>query len=285
MLLQRLSEYIVANAPMSNLPELLSLHHSNPLGLHPIAIPIFLLALAVAMHVTTYRINHKDMGRLYPLLYTLVGLAVAATYYYCFSDDLPLFEDVDLHRKEVSVGWFCQRDIVGLGWSLTGELLLTYVVVVFLTALLQVVARLSDLLGMAEKQWLEWQHVNFVMLLGASIAGVLDVFAPITGVWVMIIYQTLMLLMIVTKTVHDIVRMWVMIIYQTLMLLMIVTKTVLDIVRTHEAGRCLTVALCYLIGIEAVTMLAIECIEGYIYIFIPVVFIFTTVSVHYKKKA
>ena len=260
MLLQRLSEYIVANAPMSNLPELLSLHHSNPLGLHPIAIPIFLLALAVAMHVTTYRINHKDMGRLYPLLYTLVGLAVAATYYYCFSDDLPLFEDVDLHRKEVSVGWFCQRDIVGLGWSLTGELLLTYVVVVFLTALLQVVARLSDLLGMAEKQWLEWQHVNFVMLLGASIAGVLDVFAPITGVWVMIIYQTLMLLMIVTKTV-------------------------LDIVRTHEAGRCLTVALCYLIGIEAVTMLAIECIEGYIYIFIPVVFIFTTVSVHYKKKA
>ena len=230
MLLQRLSEYIVANAPMSNLPELLSLHHSNPLGLHPIAIPIFLLALAVAMHVTTYRINHNDEGRLYPLLYTLVGLAVAATYYYCFSDDLPLCEDVDLHRKEVSVGWFCQRDIVGLGWSLTGELLLTYVVVVFLTALLQVVARL------------------------------LDVFAPITGVWVMIIYQTLMLLMIVTKTV-------------------------LDIVRTHEAGRCLTVALCYLIGIEAITMLAIECIEGYIYIFIPVVFIFTTVSVHYKKKA
>ncbi len=51
MFLQRLSDYIEANAPMSNLPELLGIHHGNPLGLHPIAIPILLLVLAVAMHV------------------------------------------------------------------------------------------------------------------------------------------------------------------------------------------------------------------------------------------
>lgn len=259
MLIQRLSDYIAANAPMSNLPELLNIHHGNPLGLHPIAIPILLLLLAVAMHVTTHRINRNDERRLYPLLYILVGLAVVSTYYYCFSDDLPLFEDIDLHRKEVSVGWFCQRDIVGLGWSLLGELLLTYVVFCFMTALLQVVACLSDLLGMQEKQWMEWQYVNFVMILGASVAGVLDVFAPIVGVWAMIVYQLLMLLIIVTKTV-------------------------LDIVRTHKAGRCLAIALGYFIGIEAVTMLAIECIEGYIYVFLPVVFIFTSVSIRYKKK-
>ena len=99
MFLQRLSDYIEANAPMSNLPELLGIHHGNPLGLHPIAIPILLLVLAVAMHVTVYRINYKDSRKLYPLLYTLVGLAVVCTYYYCFSGDLPLFEDWDLHRK------------------------------------------------------------------------------------------------------------------------------------------------------------------------------------------
>ena len=259
MFLQRLSEYIEANAPMSNLPELLGIHHGNPLGLHPIAIPILLLVLAVAMHVTVYRINYKDSRKLYPLLYTLVGLAVVCTYYYCFSGDLPLFEDWDLHRKEISVGWFCQKNIVGLGWALLGELLLTYVVYIFMTALMQLVARMSDRMGMAESQWLEWQYVVFVILLGASIAGVVDMFAPITGVWIMLVYQTLVLLMVVAKAI-------------------------VDMMRTHNPGRCLAVALCFFVGIEAVTMLAIECIEGNIYIFIPVVFIFATVSVHYKKK-
>ena len=258
MFLQGLSEYINANAPMSNLPELLSLHHGNPLGLHPIAIPILLLVLAVAMHVTTYRIIKYDKCNLYPLLYTLVGLAIVSTYYYCFSDDLPLFEDVDLHRKEISVGWFCQRNVVGFGWSILGEVLLTYVVYCFMTALMQLVAHMSDSMGMAEKQWQEWQVVIFVMLLGAAIAGRFDEFAPITGVWIMVVYQALMLLLIVAKTI-------------------------VDIVRTHNWGRCLLVAATFFIGIEAVTMLAIEFIEGYIYVFIPVVFIFTTVSVRYKK--
>ena len=259
MVLQTLSEYIDANAPMSNLPELLNLHHGNPLGLHPIAIPIFLLVLAVAMHVTTHRIYYKDKRSLYPLLYTLVGLAVVSTYYYCFSADLPLFEDIDLHRKEISVGWFCQRNVVGIGWSMLGEVLLTYIVYILMTAVMQLVAHLSDTMGMSEKQWLEWQYVIFVMLLGAAIAGLLDEFAPIAGVWVMVVYQVLMLLMIVAKMV-------------------------VDIVRTRNVGRCLLVAFTFFVGIEAVTMLAIECIEGYIYVFIPVVCIFATVSVRYKKK-
>ena len=171
MVLKSLSEYIIANAPMTNLPELLSLHHGNPLGLHPIVIPLFLLVMAAAIHITTQRINKYDKRSLYPLLHILLGVAVLLTYYYCFSNDLPLFEDRDLHRKEISVGWFCQKDIVGLGWSLLGELLLTYIVFCFLTALVQVVAHLSDTMGMAEQQWIEWQSVIFVMLLGVSIAG------------------------------------------------------------------------------------------------------------------
>ena len=259
MFLQSLSDYINANAPMSNLPELLSLHHGNPLGLHPIVIPIVLLLLAVAMNVTTHRINYRGKDNLYPLLYTLVGLAVVCTYYYCFSSDLPLFEDRDLNRKEISVGWFCQKDVVGLGWSLLGELLLTYVVFCFMTALLQVVARMSDLLDMEEKQWMEWQYIIFWMLFGASAAGVSDMFAPITGVWIMVVYQVVMLLMIIAKAV-------------------------VDIIRTHNVGRPLLIALIFLVGVEAVTMLAVECIEGNIYIFIPVVFVFTTVNIRYKKK-
>ena len=259
MIFQTLSEYINANAPMTNLPELLNLHHSNPLGLHPIAIPLFLLVLAVAMHITTHRIYFKDRRNLYPLLYTLVGIAVIFTYYYCFAGDLPLFEDWQLDRKEISVGWFCQRAVVGIGWSILGEVLLTYVVYCFMTALMQMVAHLSDTMGMEERQWKEWQYVIIVMILGAAVAGVADEFAPITGVWIMVIYQLLMLLMVIVKLF-------------------------VDISRTHNVGRCLIVAISFFVGIEAVTMLAIECIEGYIYVFLPVVFVFSTVSIRYKKK-
>ena len=215
--------------------------------------------LAVAMLFTTHRIYFKDCRNLYPLLYTLVGLAVVSTYYYCFAGDLPLFEDWQLYRKEISVGWFCQRAVVGIGWSILGEVLLTYVVYCFMTALMQMVAHLSDTMGMEEGQWKEWQYVIIVMILGAAIAGVADEFAPVTGVWIMVVYQLLMLLMVIVK-------MFV------------------DISRTHNVGRCLLVAVCFFIGIEAVTMLAIECIEGYIYVFLPVVFVFSTVSIRYKKK-
>ena len=259
MIFQSLSEYISTNAPMTNLPELLNLHHSNPLGLHPIVIPIFLLVLAVMMHITTHRIYFKDCRNLYPLLYTLVALAVVSTYYYCFAGDLPLFEDWQLDRKEICIGWFCQRAVVGIGWSILGEVLLTYVVYCFMTALMQMVAHLSDTMGMEERQWKEWQYVIIVMILGAAIAGVADEFAPITGVWIMVVYQLLMLLMVIVK-------MFV------------------DISRTHNVGRCLLVAVSFFIGLEAVTMLAIECIEGYIYVFLPVVVVFSTVSIRYKKK-
>ena len=259
MFLQKLSDYINANAPMTNLPELFGLHHSNPLGLPPIAIPAFLLVLAVAMHVISHQIYYKQRGNLFPWLYTLLVVATLSTYYYCFSGDLPQFEDWQLRRKEVSVGWFCQQSIVGLGWSLLGELLLTYVVYCFLSALMLMVEYVSGFRGMAETAWQEWLYLIFVMLFGAAIAGVADFFAPITGVWIMIGYQLLMLLITIAKLIADIVR-------------------------SHKVGRCLFAAISLFVGIEAVTMLAIECIEGYIYVFLPVVIIISIASTRYKKK-
>lgn len=259
MVIQQITDYINANAPMTNLPELLGLHHSNPLGLHPIAVPAFLLALAVAMHVVSHQIHYRERRSLFPLLYGLLAVSIASTYYYCFSGDLPLFTDTQLHRNEVCVGWFCQRSIVGLGWSLLGELLLTYVVYCFLSSLMLMVEFVSDFRGMGEKKWTEWQYVIFVMLLGASVAGVADGFAPIAGVWIMVVYQLLMVLITIAKLVADIVR-------------------------TRQAGRCLAAAASFFIGIEAVTMLAIECIEGYIYIFLPVVVIISLASTRYRKK-
>ncbi len=259
MILEQLAEYINANAPMTNIPELINLHHSNPLGLHPIAIPAFLLLLAVAMHICIHMIRSKERQGLYPLLYVLVGLAIIATYYYCFSDDLPLFEDWQLREKEISIGWFCQRSIVGTGWAMLGEVLLAYVVYFFMSALMTVVARISDIMGIEEKQWKKWRYVIFVMLLGASIAGVADEFAPIAGIWIMVVYQLVMIIMIIAKTV-------------------------VDISRSRMVWHCLLAAIIFFVGIEAVTMLAIECIEGYIYVFLPVVAVLSTVDFQYGKK-
>ena len=259
MFLSTLSDYINANAPMSNIPELLNLHHSNPLGLHPIVIPILLLVLAVAMRVVTLIINKNEHRNLYPLLYSLWWLSVAATYYYCFSGDLPLFEDVDLGRKEICIGWFCQRQVVGLGWSLLGVALLSYTAYSMFNVFLHIIAHQSDRMGLNEKQWREWNWIIVVMLLGASAAGIADDFAPITGIWIMIAYHVVVFLMVLVKLVSDIVR-------------------------THLFWRCLLSATCFLVVFEAVTMLAIECIEGCIYLFVPVVALFASADARYKKK-
>ena len=259
MIFNTLSDYINANAPMSNIPELLNLHHSNPLGLHPIAIPILLLVLAVAMRIVTLIINKKERRNLYPLLYSLWWLSVAATYYYCFSGDLPLFEDVDLGRKEICIGWFCQRQVVGLGWSIVGVALLSYVAYSMFNVLLHVIAHQSDRMGLSEKQWREWNWIIVTMLLGASAAGIADDTAPITGIWIMIAYHVAVFLMVLAKLV-------------------------VDTVRTHLFHRCLLSAVCFLVVFEAITMLAIECIEGYIYLFIPIVGLFISADARYHKK-
>ena len=259
MFLSTLSDYINDNAPMSNIPELLNLHHSNPLGLHPIAIPILLLVLAVAMRVVTLIINKNEHRNLYPLLYSLWWLSVAATYYYCFSGDLPLFEDVDLGRKEICIGWFCQRQVVGIGWSIVGVVLLSYVAYSMFNVLLHVIAHQSDRMDLSEKQWREWNWIIVTMLLGASAAGIADDTAPITGIWIMIAYHVAVFLMVLVKLV-------------------------VDTVRTRLFWRCLLSATCFLVVFEAITMLAIECIEGYIYLFLPIVALFVSADARYHKK-
>ena len=259
MFLTTLSDYINANAPMSNIPELLGLHHDNPLALHPLAIPILLLVLAIAMRILYRYIGKHERRELYPLLYGLWWFAVAATYYYCFSGDLPLFTDVDLQRSEICVGWFCQRQVVGIGWSVVGVALLSFTVYTMISILLHVIAHQSDRMGLNEKQWREWYWIIATMLLGASIAGIADNFIPITGVWIMIAY-------------HGVV------------FLMVMAKLIVDTCRTHLFLRCLLSTGCFLVVFEAVTMLAIECIEGYIYLFIPIVGLFMSADARYKKK-
>lgn len=75
-----------------------------------------------------------------------------------------------------------------------------------------------------------------------------------------------------------------MIVYHVVVLLMTIAKLITDTVRTRKFGRCLLSALCFLVVFEAITMLTIECIEGYIYLFLPIVGLFASADFHYKKK-
>ena len=255
-----LSDYLNANAPMSNIPELLNLHHSNPLGLHPIVIPIFLLVLAIIMRIIIYLIHKKDRKDLQPKLLILWCVSLFATYYYCFSGDLPLFRDIDLNSTEICIGWFCQRQVVGVGWSLLGVVMLSFVTYCMITVMLHLVSIQSDRMGLGENEWREWYWIIILMLVGASAAGIADDFAPITGIWILIAY----LVAIIVTTV---------------------IKMVIDTVRTRRFGNSLVCTVFFLISFEAITMLAIECIEGYIYLFIPIVALFASADHHFIKKS
>lgn len=258
-MLEQLSEYISTNAPMSNIPALLGLHHSNPLGFKPLAFPIFLLVMGVVMSVIIYFIYKKGRRNLYSLIYALWGIALIATYYYCFSGDLPLFTDTDLGCSEICIGWFCQRQIVGIGWSIAGVVLLSCVVYCLFGILLHFVAHQSDRIGLTEKQWREWSWIIAVMLLGACIAGLADDFVPVTGIWIMIVYHVVIFILTLLKLIADIRR-------------------------TNRLWPCLLTTVVFLVALEGTMMLAIECIEGYVYLFIPIVGLFFSANYNYNKK-
>ena len=149
--------------------------------------------------------------------------------------------------------------MVGIGWSIVGVVLLSYVAYSMFNVLLHVIAHQSDRMGLKEKEWREWNWIIIVMLAGVSAAGIADSFAPITGIWIMIAYHVAVFLMVLVKLV-------------------------VDTVRTHLFWRCLLSAACFLVVFEAITMLAIECIEGYIYLFLPIVVLFASADYRYKKN-
>ena len=255
-----LSEYIVSHQPISNLPSLLDLHHSNPLGVHPLVPLCLMLLLAVAMHIILYRVSYRNADRLYPVLYALLGVEVLVAFYYCFMGNLPLFYDSDVKAREISVGWFCQHDIVGYFWSIVGVLLLTYTVSVMANALMQTMAQLSVDAGFTEnKPWKEWKWVLGIMLFGMSAATIADSVNPVTGSWILLCTEVLQTLAIIGKAVADGIRM-------------------------HNAWRGLLFGVVFFLAFQAITMLTIEALEGYIYILLILVFIFSCTKARKKAK-
>ncbi len=230
--IERLSE-----SAITNIPDLINLHHSNPLGVNPLGLLIFIFIMAALMELVNFHIRYRDRSKFYPILYTLFGITLISIYYYCFMSDLPI---VNRWGEKPCIGWFCDYDVVG-DWGLTILGLVGLVLVVYwmICAVMQVTAEMSVHAGLSEgKKWKEWKWGTVVALAGLG-ASVIVYIAKASAA----------------------ACSWVLLGSQIAMLLFCLVKLVLDCVRTKSAWG-VAIALVFFLGIEALIMLSIECMYG-----------------------
>ena len=251
--IERLSE-----SAITNIPDLINLHHSNPLGVNPLGLLIFIFIMAALMELVNFHIRYRDRSKFYPILYTLFGITLISIYYYCFMRDLPI---VNRWGEKPCIGWFCDYDVVG-DWGLTILGLVGLVLVVYwmICAVMQVTAEMSVHAGLSEgKKWKEWKWGTVVALagLGASVIVYIAKASAAACSWVLLGSQIAMLLFCLVKLVLDCVR----------------TKSAWGVAR----------ALVFFLGIEAVIMLSIECMYGAIVFCVAILGAFASAKARKKK--
>lgn len=264
-----ISEFISNNAPFTNLPDLFNIHHSNPLGIPVAAQLIAILLLAAVMFWINIRISYHDKQKLYPALYTLLGLTLVACYYYCFLNGSFLrqgnhlegvgFRSVNFEPRDF-IGWFCMPSIVGWGKALISLLLFTFVIYSILSAVMQTVAELSVHAGMSlvTKPWKEWKVAVFLMLVGALVVTV-TLFSNFT------------------------LSAWMLIVTVLLLLAFVIYKIVADSLRCKNFAWGLLIGLVYLVSIFMCLILSLECLRGCVF-FIVLLAAFLTQAKARKKK-
>lgn len=251
--IERLSE-----SAITNIPDLINLHHSNPLGVNPLGLLIFIFIMAALMELVNFHIRYRDKSKFYPILYTLFGITLISIYYYCFMSDLPI---VNRWGEKPCIGWFCDYDVVG-DWGLTILGLVGLVLVVYwmICAVMQVTAEMSVHAGLSEgKKWKEWKWGTVVALAGLG-ASVIVYIAKASAA----------------------ACSWVLLGSQIAMLLFCLVKLVLDCVRTKSAWG-VAIALVFFLGIEAVIMLSIECMYGAIVFCVAILGAFASAKARKKK--
>ena len=251
--IERLSE-----SAITNIPDLINLHHSNPLGVNPLGLLIFIFIMAALMELVNFHIRYRDRSKFYPILYTLFGITLISIYYYCFMSDLPI---VNRWGEKPCIGWFCDYDVVG-DWGLTILGLVGLVLVVYwmICAVMQVTAEMSVHAGLSEgKKWKEWKWGTIVALAGLAAS--------------VIVY--------IAKASAS-ASSWVLFGSQIAMVLFCLVKLVLDCVRTKNAWG-VAIALVFFIGIEAVIMLSIECMYGAIVFCVAILGAFASAKARKKK--
>lgn len=252
-------EYVNSNSPITNLPDLFNLHHSNPLGISVWGQMIFILVVVTAMGIVNFFIRYRDKAKLYPALYTLLTISVIAIYYYCFQSGLRMYSfwpDVD---PRPIIGWFCQPKMVGTLPAAIGLIVLTYVIFILLSAIMQVAAQCSVEAKLIEgKPWKEWKVLIFIILVGVLVVNV-------------------------ALFVSYVACSWALIALEVLIIAFIIYKIIADSLRCHNIGWGLAIGLPVLIGSNAALMLSLECLRGTV-LYIVVLAAFLTQAKARKKK-
>lgn len=260
-----LIDTIAGNSPITNIVDLLGLHHSNPLGIAPLWQLIFIAVVTLVMEYFLHQIRWHQKPQYYPVLYSMLGVIILGLYYYCFQSGLPTYNDV-LHGGEyTSICWFCNHEIVGWGWAVVGIVLLIAISYIILCAIQQACAQITmeanpELL--ASKPWKELKLGVYVAML------------PV-------------LLVCIGLQVGMVATSWMFLAGSLALLAFVIVKIILDTKRTHSFLWGAFINLTFLVGIIPVCILSvglIECAWAYI---IAILALFTGAKARKKepKKA
>ena len=275
-----LIEYFNTNSPITNIPDLLGLHHANPLGISPLVQILSILIVVEVMAVINYRIRYKGNSNLYPALYALLGIVLLMVYYYCFQSTLPLQRThatlyapteglstmpADVLNPDATrggkpcIGWFCYPEIVGWPVAILSLVILSQVIFTILSACMQVAAQLSVEAKLTEgKPWKEWKVAVYILLLGVLFTALAAFVGPRTTTWTLFGFQIVLFGVVIYKIVADSLR-------------------------CHNLYWGLLIGLTFYIGIVACMMLSLECLRGAIF-FVVVLFAVLTNAKARKKK-
>lgn len=226
---------------IGNVPDLLNLHHSNPVGITPSALLIFIFIVSMVMSFVNFRIRRRGKSQEYPILYSLFAVVMISLYYYCFMDNLPEV------NGSACIGWFCHPEAVG-GWcvAIVGLLMLVCETYCLLTAVMQITAQISVRAGLSEgKKWKEWK-------------------------WGVVVALASILIMVCTYFAKPVYTGWAIVFGQICIMLFCLVKIILDCVRPKNAWGIL-IGIIFFIGIEAVTILSIECVYGAVLFFVIII--------------
>lgn len=227
----------------SNIPDLLNIHHNNPLGINLIAQLLIIFFVVEVMGFFDFKIRNRGKSQYYPVLYVLLAVSLVCIYYYCFQSiecfqaAVPNLKDFD---SSSYIGWFCQHKIVGWGWAIVSILALIHVIYTLMCAIMQVTAEMSVHANLVEgKKWKEWKWAMYLSLIGVATCGCIYFF---------------------TKSYSSVT--WTLLISQIILLAFVIGKMIADCVRSKSVLWGVSIALVFYIGLIAVIMMSIECMRG-----------------------
>ena len=249
--------------PITNLPDLLNLHHGNPLGIAPLWQLIAIFALILIMEYFLFHIRRRQKAQYYPVLFTMYGIITVCLYYYCFQDGLPTGYDTAHNGAYDQLGWFCSPSGVGLGWAIVGLACATAGIAIMLNATQQIMAQMAMYANpelLKSKPWKEWKMGDgFAVFSIILVCLGLIIGEPVATTWLYIAGMSLLIIFVLVKMIADVRR----------------EKNLLWGVGT---------GLVFLAGVLPIITITLGCAEAFVAFIIVIIVVFTSSKARKRGK-